>query len=354
MRPLDLGAEAHTPSPHPPVFVGRADQLAALHKWLGQALAGEGQIVFVAGEAGAGKTALLQRFAQTAHARHPDLLAIWGQSNAFAGSGDPYLPFRQALSLLLGESRRGFELGLFSQEEVQRLWSALPGSVDALLSHAPDLIDAFFPGADLLARTSAATEGEPDWLTALRFEVEKRSKQPTDLNRKQLQEQTLAFLRGLCTRRPLLLVLDDLHWADADSVSLLFHLARSLAGLRLLVVGAYRPEEIDIGRDGRPHPLKFLLAETKRLSGIEPINLNRLSEPARREFVAQLVDSQRNQLGADFRQALFAHTEGHALFTVEVLDELRTHAETSSGRTNRAGCSKMHPTGTMLHRALGE
>ena len=95
------------PHPHPQsrLFVGRAGQLAELHKRLEQALTGEGQILFVAGEAGSGKTALFRQFAKEAHHRHPELLTLWGQCNAFAGSGDPYLPFRQALGLLAGEAR---------------------------------------------------------------------------------------------------------------------------------------------------------------------------------------------------------------------------------------------------------
>lgn len=192
---------------------------------------------------------------------------------------------------------------------------------DALAGQAPDLIDAFLPGADLLARLTAAVEGEPDWLAALRTAAARGQSQAAALNRKQLQEQAVAFLRGLSARRPLLLLLDDLHWADADSVSLIFHLAQSLAGLHVLVVGAYRQEDVDSGRDGHLHPLKVLVAECKRLTGQQPINLNRLGEPARRAFVEQLVDTERNQLDAAFRQALFDHTEGHALFTVEMLAE---------------------------------
>ena len=325
LRPLDL-PPTHAQGSRPP-FVGRAEQLAELDGWLEAALAGEGQIVFVAGEAGSGKTALLRRFAHEATAAHPDLLAAWGQSNAFAGGGDPYLPFRQAIGALTGEARRGYELGLLDEAQTQRLWSALPLAVDALVGQAPDLIDAFLPGPDLLARLSAAVDTEPDWLAALQTALARDKTQAGVPNRRQLQEQTVAFLRQLSARRPLLLLLDDLHWADADSVSLLFHLAQSLAGLHLLVLAAYRQEEVDIGRDSSVHPLKILLAECKRLSGKGPLNLNHLAEATRRDFVERLVDSECNQLDAGFRQALFDHTEGHALFTMETLHELAARGD---------------------------
>ena len=97
--------------------------------------------------------------------------------------------------------------------------------------------------------------------------------------------------------------------------------------LRLLIVGAFRQEEIDIGRDGRLHPMKVLLSECKRLNGIQPLNLNRLEEPERRAFIDRLLDAECNQLDADFRQALFEHTEGHALFTVETLRELQARGD---------------------------
>ncbi len=329
LRPLDL-PPTHAQGARPP-FVGRAEQLAELDRCLA-ALAGEGQIIFVAGEAGSGKTALLRQFARASSARHPDLLAAWGQSNAFASSGDPYLPFRQAIGALVGGARAGYELGLLDETQAQRLWAALPLAVDALVGYAPDLIDGFLSGPDLLARAGAAAEGDPDWLAALRSTVSLRTavqngKSSAALNRRQLQEQAVAFLRSLSMRRLLLLLLDDLHWADADSVSLLFHLAQSLAGLHVLVVAAYRQEDVDIGRDGGVHPLKILLAECKRLSGKAPLNLNRLDEATRRDFVERLVDSERNQLDAGFRQALFDHTEGHALFTVEMMHEFAARGD---------------------------
>ena len=106
-------------------------------------------------------------------------------------------------------------------------------------------------------------------------------------------------------------------------------------------VGAYRQEEIDIGRDGRLHPLKVLLAEYKRLSGIQPINLNRLDESERLDFVERLVNAEHNQLDADFRQALFEHTGGQALFTVETLREFEARGDII--RQEEGGWVQQHP-----------
>ncbi len=76
------------------VFVARERELAQLQTFLERALAGHGQVCFVTGEAGAGKTALVIEFARRAQAAHPKLLVALGNCNAQTGMGDPYLLFR--------------------------------------------------------------------------------------------------------------------------------------------------------------------------------------------------------------------------------------------------------------------
>ena len=171
---------------------------------------------------------------------------------------------------------------------------------------------------------SQAVEGDPAWLAALRTGREGKGAGAAG-NRKQLQEQTVAFLRDLTSRRPLLLLLDDLHWVDADSVSLLFHLARR-----------YRDAAADGGRlppgRGRYRPgwqgasPETAAGRVQTSVGLTPINLNRLPEPERRDFVEHLVAA-RYHLDAEFRQALFERTEGHALFTVEMLRDLQARGD---------------------------
>ena len=83
-----------------PVFVARERELAQLDGHLDQALSGQGRVVLVTGEAGQGKTALVQEFARRAQAAHPDLIVASGYGNAYTGVGDPYLPFREILAML--------------------------------------------------------------------------------------------------------------------------------------------------------------------------------------------------------------------------------------------------------------
>jgi ABC-type oligopeptide transport system substrate-binding subunit len=115
-----------------------------------------------------------------------------------------------------------------------------------------------------------------------------------------------------------------MQWADSGSINLLFHLGRELAGTRVLLVCAYRPEEVALGRDGAKHPLEPVLSELKRAYGEIWIDLNQIQGE---RFVEDFIDSEPNRLGDSFRNQLFEHTSGHALFTVELLRDLQERGD---------------------------
>jgi predicted ATPase/DNA-binding SARP family transcriptional activator len=314
-----------------PVFVAREHQLARLDGFLAQALAlgrgalesgtrPGGQVVFVIGDAGEGKTALIQEFARRAQATHPDLIVASGNGNAYTGIGDPYLPFREILGMLAGDVEAPWAAGAITREQARRLWHTLPLMAQALLEAGPDLIDLFVPGAALVRRAAAFIQwpGEADCRQRLEELVERKAALPGDPNLQQsaLFEQYTQVLRTLACRRPLLLVLDDLQWADSGSISLLFHLGRRIAGSRILVVGAYRPEEVALGRDGERHPLAPLVNEFKRYFGDIVLDLH---QAGGREFLEAYLDTRPNRLDDAFRKTLYRQTSGHPLFTVELL-----------------------------------
>src|ERR1700738_5154867 len=84
------------------IFVGREPELKALEQFLGKAAAAKTQVVFVAGEAGAGKSALVTEFVRRTEEADPKVVAAIGECNAQTGAGDAYLPFRQVLTTLSG------------------------------------------------------------------------------------------------------------------------------------------------------------------------------------------------------------------------------------------------------------
>lgn len=301
-----------------PVFVARERELAQLDGFFNMTLAGQGRVIFITGEAGSGKTALVQEFTRRAQTDHGDLIVASGNCNAYTGIGDPYLPFREVLELLTGDVEARWAARAISGEHARRLWDTLPLTGQALVEAGPDLIDIFVPGTALVERAVAYAPGGADWLIRLDELVKRNANSPVVSNPQQsdLFEQYTRVLQTLARQAAVVLVVDDLQWADLGSISLLFHLGRHLAGSRILIVGAYRPEEVALGRDGARHPLEPVVNEVKRDFGEVVVNVDQAESW---EFLEGFLDSEPNRLGLPFREMLYRQTRGHALFTIELL-----------------------------------
>ena len=241
--PAFLNAEAELTEFDWPVLVDREGELAQLDSFLKNALAGRGQLVFVTGEAGQGKTSLVNEFVRQAQATHADLIVANGYCNAYAGLGAPYLPFRDVMEMLTGAVEAKWAAGAITREHAVRLWHLLPITVQDLLDVGPDLIDIFVPGTALVGRATTAVSSGATWLAQLKELTASKPTGSTNLEQSYLFEQYARVLQSLAAQRPLLITLDDLQWADTASISLLFHLGRRIGDSQILIVGAYRPEE---------------------------------------------------------------------------------------------------------------
>ncbi|MCJ7627753.1 MAG: AAA family ATPase, partial [Longimicrobiales bacterium] len=298
----------------------RGPELARLGHFLDRALEGHGTVAFVTGEAGTGKTVLSREFCARSLATHSDLVSATGDCDSHTGIGDPYHPFCGILSLLTGDVKAHWMAGSMSTTQAERLWSLLPITTGAIIDCGPDLLDTFVRSKALAVRASAygpaGAHFEPmiNGLPSRKDETSPRTKQAT------LFEQYSEVLRTVAEDRPLLLVLEDLQWADSGSLDLLFHLGRHLEGTRILLLGLYRPTEIFLGRNGDRHPLVKVANEFRRTLGDVEVTL---AENEDRAFLEAVIDSEPNALGKDFRDALFQRTLGHALFTFEFLRGLQ-------------------------------
>lgn len=306
-------------------FVGRDRELAALAAALDQARAGQGQLRFVIGEAGRGKSTLLQEFVRTAQRQDAALLVGGGLCNAYTGISDPYLPFRETLTVLTGAVEARWAGGPMTSEHAHRLWTAMPLTIPALVNHAPDLIGAFVPVEPLYARATTFAPPYASWLQYLA--KQRHVDRTTRLEEKQIFAQYAALLKSIAAERPLLLLLEDLHWVDHASGGLLFHLSRTLRASRILIVGTYRPEEVNNTVRSEMHPLATLVGEFKRQQGNIWLDLDQGTPQEGRAFVDAYLDTQPNHLDQRFRAALFQRTNGHALFTVELLRAMQERGE---------------------------
>ena len=252
-----------------------------------------------------------------------------GTAMLITGIGDPYLPFREILELLTGDVEARWAAGAVSREHALRLWNNVPVTARALVEAGPDLIDTFIQRATLIERAKASASEKSDLLTRLDAFLERKPAtvlSAAALHQVDLFEQYSKVLQALEGQTPLLLIVDDLQWADAGSINLLFHLGRRLAGCRILILGAYRSEEVALGRDGARHPLEPVVNEFRREYGDILLNLD---QAASREFVDALLDSEPNRLDDPFRDMLYRQTQGHPLFTIELLRGLQERGEYS-------------------------
>lgn len=307
-------------------FVAREHELARLDRWLDQTEEGQGRVAFVVGEPGSGKTVLLNEFILRMMNNKTDLVVAGGNCNAYGGIGDPYLPFREILDQLTGGAEARWNSGVISREQARRLWLLMPESVQALLDVGPDLLDLFVAGSRLKERAAMLSPRDTPWLAELQSLLAQREAGERQVNLEQadLFDAFTKVLQTLARQRSVVLVLDDLQWADAGSISLLFHLGRRLAGQRILVMGIYRPSDVALGRDGERHPLEGVVNEFQTIFGEPPLDLGQVEG---RHFVDSILDVQKNRLGHAFRDRLYQHTQGQALFTVETLRDLQVRGD---------------------------
>lgn len=307
------------------ILVAREQELEKLGRFLDSALSGQGQLAFVTGESGAGKTALVEKFTKHAQKLNNDLIVINGKCNAHTGFGDPYFPFIELLNLLTGDVESKFKTGVISREHALRLWNLTPLTIRAILEHGTELINIFTNGASLVSRASEYWAGNLDWLVELKKLVKQKASLPVDLTVQQrnIFEQYTRVIKSISEEKPLLIVLDDLQWIDAGSANLLFHIARQIKGSRILIIGIFRKTEIAIERDGKRHPLESFFNELKRDYGEIEIDLDKLHG---QKFVDAYLDVEPNKLGDKFRKTFFLQTKGHPLFTVELFREMKEHA----------------------------
>ncbi|MFJ6501067.1 AAA family ATPase [Streptomyces virginiae] len=248
-----------------PVFVGRADELAVLTDALTRAAGREPQAMLIGGEAGVGKTRLTEEFLCEAD-RRGAVVAVGGCVEIGA-EGLPFAPFSTALRALHR---------LLPEE----LAAAAAGQEDELARILPELGD-----------TPRGPHDEES--TARLFEL------------------TARMLERLAADRTVVLVLEDLHWADTSTRHLLSYLFRTLVSGRLVVVATYRADDVH-----RRHPLRPLLAELDRLRTVRRIELSRFNRAEVRRQLAGILAAQPDEAFVD---SVFDRSDGNAFFVEELV-----------------------------------
>ena len=239
---------------------------------LEQALSGRGGGVMVAGEPGIGKTRTAQEFSERAARQGAGVL--WGRCHEQAGA-PPYWPWVQIIRSLLQSRPPEAPLGDLG-----------PGAAD-IADLAPEIRD-HLPRSGSGARLRDTAEARFRMFEAIR-----------------------RLLAGTCEHQPLVLVLDDLHWADAPSLRLLEFLAPEIADMSLLLVGTYRATDLS-----RQHPLSNTLGGLARAPHIARVDLPGLSVEEAQAFIAAAAGTTPPTW---FIRSLHQQTEGNPLFLREIV-----------------------------------
>ena len=253
-------------------FVGRVSELERLRDALDDARSGRGRVVMLVGEPGIGKTRLAEELEH--HAKEQGARVLWGRAHEASGA-PPYWPWVEVI--------RAYA----SSVEPDELQEQLGESAAEVTRIAPQLRQRL---PDLPELQPAA---EPEYAQFLLFDA------------------VTEFVKRAAGSAPLVLVFDDLHWADRPTLLLLQHLTREIADCSLLVIGTYRDVEVD-----RTRPLRDVLTEMSRAPAFERVRLRGLSENEVGAYTAARFAAAPDK---ELVRAVSERTEGNPFFMREVV-----------------------------------
>jgi tetratricopeptide (TPR) repeat protein len=338
-RMSEIPDDAPAPTPittetrQQPAFIreGREDHVQHLERLVDSALAGNPQLTLIAVEPGVGKTWMITEICRLAGQRNPDLVVAWGECTSGAAAVEPYLPFCQALGHILGNTWGKPAAIVSTHDQRQRRAVVL----EAVLTYAPALVGASIDESLLIAQADELGIADKAWRDRLSDIVARRS--ATDMQGR--FDQVTQLLGALAAHNPMILVLEDLHWADERTCTLLLHLQRRLhhaTNVPVLILGSYRPSDLVRKDSGDRHPLELVINEIGRYRDQVVIDLSTTVGAAPgRAFVDALLDRLSSDIDDGLGSFLFQRTKGYPLFAVELLQWLRdtgTLAQNAIGR----------------------
>jgi len=263
-------------------LVGREPEMKRLEDLLRKALEGSGQLVFITGEAGIGKTALADEFLRRARRQRPDLISSRGRCVEQYGTGEAYLPFLDALGALFAGPAR------------ERIASVLR-------THAPTWC-LQFPSVFISGTSGSA--------------LEQLQRETIGASKERMLREMGDALSALAATSSVALLLEDLHWADPSSIDLLRHLCQRIGNHRLMLVGTFRVADVALSN----HPLKNYKLEMQAHKLCQEIALDLLTE----EHIAGYLNASfsPNDFPRELPALIQRKTEGHPLYATGLIQFL--------------------------------
>ncbi len=275
-------------------FVGRSRELVTLRALVPHAQSEGRRIALVGGEAGSGKSRLVREFAREVSA--DGVLVLYGACDAVVRT--PYRPFVEALDPLVRDT---------DPEVLRAELGSAGGELTRLFPDLPDRI----------GELPAPVAADPD------------------TERHRLHTAVTDLLAGACRRQPLVLVLEDGHWADTPTLQLLRHVARSVPDARLLVLATFRDTEAEV-----PAELADALADLRRSDDVIRLRLGGLTDDDVTEYVRRSAGAKVDPALAELAHEIRALTEGNAFLLCELW---RTLVETDALAVTEGGLRLTRP-----------
>lgn len=255
-------------------LLGRDTALTQLQQWLETALTGNCQTVFVTGEAGIGKTTLVEAFLDQLG---PGICILRGQCLEQYGSSEAYLPILDALSRL-------------EEEQDSRIVEVLRNCAPTWILQIPHLTSA------------SEREGMQDKISGV--------------TRERMLREIAEALELITATTPVVLFLEDLHWSDYSTLDLVSYLARRRRRANLLVIGTYRPVEVIVSE----HPLRGVKQELQLHKLCHELPLEYLTLESVEDFLE--LTFPKHKIPAAFTAMIHKRTEGNPLFLINVVEYL--------------------------------
>lgn len=278
-RESEVGSNVYSLARRQTALVNRVQEMVLLKDSADKATHGEGGVVFIYGEAGIGKTRLTNEIAT--HANLRGMRILYGRCPAlFKATGvPPYTLWKEVIK----EYLQGC-----TPEELQRVVGYYPGEISKIIPEIKQKLIVFSESPVL----------------------------SPDLERDRLFEAVFQFVTNISKITPLIVVLDDLQWADPSSLLLLHYLSRGIYRENLLFLGAYRDTEIEA-----KHPLSSVLTDLNRARLLQCARLKRFSYSEVTQMVKQILGL--GEVPNEFCERIYEKTDGNPFFIEEVITSLK-------------------------------
>jgi predicted ATPase len=256
--------------------VGRSTERSQLRTAFRSATAGHGLVLCVTGEAGLGKTTLVEDFLVELQSEHPACLIARGRCSERLAGAEAYLPFLEALdSLIRGKPPIGRVMKTMAPSWYVQLAISLDASVERMLTESPAV------------------------------------------SQERMKRELAAFLHEISTDVSLVLFLDDLHWADTSTVDIIAFIATKLTAMRLLVIATYRSSEMLLSK----HPFLSVALDLQARGVCQVLPLEFLARDDIDQYLA--LEFPGHRFPGQFASLIHAKTEGNPLFMTDVVHYLR-------------------------------